>query len=69
MTPFQREAIDQILSDVRTKDVKDGSAVDWGTPGNKARAIYQAGLMGVHFEPNCKSCDSDLYFTLKFAKG
>ena len=60
--------IEEILSAIRTKEVKDGTRIDWGPDGNRDRAMYQAALLGHRFDPKCQSCDSDLYFVLKSAQ-
>lgn len=50
----------EVLDAMPKQPWKDGTPVDWGTPGNKARARYAAALMGIVFEEHCTSCDSDL---------
>ncbi len=48
------------------QSVRDGARVEWGPPGNKSRAVYLAARLGHTFDPHCKSCESDLYHTLKY---
>lgn len=43
---------------------QDGGRVEWGPEGNKDRARYLAARLGHTFQPNCTSCDSDLWLVL-----
>ena len=58
--------IREVLAAMPDQQVKDGGSVLWGPEGNKARAVHLAARFGHRFDPHCKSCESDLYHTLKY---
>lgn len=60
------QRIREVLTAMPDQQVKDGSSVQWGPEGNKARAVHLAARFGHRFDPHCKSCESDLYHTLKY---
>lgn len=63
-----KQRINEVLSAMPSgQRWKEGGAVEWGPPGNKDRALYLAARIGHTFDPNCKSCDSDLWLVLKQA--
>lgn len=57
--------IREVWQAIPAQDVRDGKRVDFGPPGNKARAIYLAGRIGYTFNPDCKSCESDLWHVIR----
>ncbi len=59
------QRIREVLTAMPDQQVKDGGSVLWGPEGNKARAVHLAARFGHRFDPHCKSCESDLYHTLK----
>ncbi len=62
------ERIRQVLGAMPAGQViRDGGRVDWGPVGNKSRAVYIAARLGHTFDPNCTSCESDLFYVLKNA--
>lgn len=62
------ESIREILAAMpRAQMARPGHPLEWGPEGNKARAIYLAATLGHSFDPNCTSCDFDLYMVLKNA--
>lgn len=58
--------IREVLAAMPDQQVKDGGSVLWGPDGNKARAVHLAARFGHLFDPRCKSCESDLFHTLKY---
>lgn len=60
------QRIREVLAAMPDQQVKDGGSVLWGPEGNKARAVHLAARFGHRFDPHCKSCESDLYHTLKY---
>lgn len=38
-----------------------GQKPEWGPPGNRARAYYLAATIGHVNDPNCQSCDADVF--------
>lgn len=59
------QRIHEVLSAMPPQEVRDGGSVLWGPDGNKARAVYLAARFGHVFKPTCRSCESDLWLTLK----
>lgn len=55
-----QQSIREVLADMPDQP-RGRNPVQWGPPGNKARALYLAALMGKAFDPDCKSCESDLW--------
>ena len=66
LTTDQLQAVKEVLAAMPEQEWKDGGAVNWGPPGNKARAVYLAARLGHTFDPHCTSCESDLYHVLKY---
>ena len=58
--------IREVLADMPAQP-RGRSPVQWGPPGNKARAIHLAARLGKVFDPNCTSCESDLWDELREA--
>jgi len=66
MSEELRISILSVLRDVPAP-ITQGTAANWGPQGNKTAAIYAAARLGHTFDPNCTSCDHDLYSVLRHA--
>ena len=65
LTTDQIQAAREVLSAMPDQEWRDGGRVDWGPEGNKARALYLAAVAGHVYDPDCLSCESDLWLKLK----
>jgi len=65
-TTDTKAAIREVLAAMPAgQQVRDGHRLQWGPPGNKARAIALAARLGHTFNPTCQSCEADLYHVLR----
>lgn len=61
MDPEQLERLEAILAAMPAAQPPRGFRPDWGSPANRARAYYLAAQTGMNANPNCLSCDADVY--------
>jgi hypothetical protein len=65
--PWVKQKAVEVMSKMPEQVVRDGGRVDFGPPGNKRDAIHISSLLGHVFRPDCRSCESDLYYVIKNA--